>query len=140
MADFGQRIQRFDITPVPKPRQTRADRWKKRPAVVRYRRFKDQVRELGIAVSETGCRMIFVLPMPKSWSKKKMSQMHGQPHKQTPDTDNLVKAILDSVFEEDSQIHHVEGLKFWGVTGAIIIEKTQEAIRLEEDRIIWKEN
>ncbi|WP_211252307.1 RusA family crossover junction endodeoxyribonuclease [Marinobacterium jannaschii] len=130
---------RYEITPVPKPRQTQADRWKKRPAVVRYRDFKDQVRELGISIPDSGCRMIFVLPMPKSWSKKKQAEMKGQPHKQRPDTDNMVKAILDSIFEEDSQIHHVEGLKFWGETGAIIIEKTQEAVRLVGDRIVWKE-
>ena len=80
--------------------------------------------------------MIFVLPMPKSWSKKKAA-MNGQPHQQRPDTDNLVKAVLDAVHEEDSQIYHVDGLKFWGTEGAIIIQKTDQAVRLEGDQVIW---
>lgn len=33
---------RYIITPVPKPRQTQADKWKQRPAVMRYRAFADE--------------------------------------------------------------------------------------------------
>lgn len=131
--------RRYAITPVPKPRQTQRDRWAKRPAVVRYRAFKDQVRELGIDVPETGSRMIFVMPMPQSWSNKKKAQMLGQPHKQKPDTDNMIKAVLDSVHKEDSQIYHVDGLKFWGNEGAIIIQEIQQALCLDGDHIVWKE-
>lgn len=29
----------YDITPIGKPRMTRADKWKQRPAVMRYRAF-----------------------------------------------------------------------------------------------------
>ena len=35
----------IDITPVAKPRQTRSDVWKKRPCVVKYRQFADDLRE-----------------------------------------------------------------------------------------------
>ena len=31
----------YDITPIGKPRMTRADKWKQRPAVMRYRAFCD---------------------------------------------------------------------------------------------------
>ena len=34
----------YPITPVPKPRMTRRDRWAKRPCVLRYWAFKDEVR------------------------------------------------------------------------------------------------
>ena len=34
----------YDITPCPKPRQTQSDKWKKRPPVLRYRAFADEVR------------------------------------------------------------------------------------------------
>ncbi len=132
-------VTRFDITPVPKPRQTQSDRWKQRPCVVRYREFKDQIKAVGLDVPETGCRLIFVLAMPKSWSKKKRAQMDGQPHKQRPDTDNMIKAVLDAVHTEDSQIHHVEGLKFWGQASAIIVQKTSQAIRLEGEQVIWQQ-
>ena len=131
--------RRYAITPVPKPRQTQSDRWKKRPCVVRYREYKDQINELGIDVPGTGSRMIFVMPMPKSWSNKKKAQMLGQPHKQKPDTDNMIKAVLDSVHKEDSQIYHVDGLKFWGNEGAIIIQEIQQALCLDGDHIVWKE-
>jgi hypothetical protein len=78
---------RYPITPVPKPRQTRQDRWKKRPSVVRYRDFADECRRLGIHVPESGCTVRFGLPMPKSWSKKKRQGMNGRAHQQTPDVD-----------------------------------------------------
>lgn len=129
----------YQITPIPKPRQTQSDRWKQRPCVMRYRAFKDQIKASGLAVPECGCRMIFVLPMPSSWSKKKKDRMRGMPHKQRPDTDNLVKAVLDAVLTEDSHIYHVDGLKFWGDSGQIIIEETLKAIRLDESGIIWDE-
>lgn len=130
--------QRFEITPVAKPRQTQSDRWKQRPCVVRYRAFKDQVKASGLNVPETGCRLIFILPMPKSWPKKRRAEMDGQPHQQRPDTDNMIKAVLDAVHTEDSQIHHVEGLKFWGETGAIIIQKTRQAIGFDGEQILWQ--
>lgn len=129
----------YSIKPVPKPRQTQSDRWKKRPSVVRYHAFKDQIKAANLIVPNSGCRMIFVLPMPQSWSQKKKNQMRGMPHKQTPDTDNLVKAVLDAVLTQDSMIYHVEGLKFWGDSGQIIIEKTSKALRLDESGIIWDE-
>ncbi|HHE6457291.1 TPA: RusA family crossover junction endodeoxyribonuclease, partial [Proteus mirabilis] len=31
----------FNIEPVPKPRMTQADKWKKRPPVLKYFAFKD---------------------------------------------------------------------------------------------------
>ena len=34
----------YDITPMGKSRMTRADKWKKRPEVLRYRAFCDEVR------------------------------------------------------------------------------------------------
>lgn len=132
-------VQRFDITPVPKPRMTKRDQWAKRACVTRYFDFKDQVRAAGLSIPETGCRIIFVMPMPKSWSRKKKAQMMGMPHKQTPDTDNMVKAVLDAVHQQDSQIYHVEGLKFWGEVGHILVERTAQAVRMEGNHIVWSD-
>ena len=112
----------YPITPCPKPRQTRADKWKKRPPVLRYRAFADTCRELGVAVPESGAKVTFILPMPKSWSKKKRAQMDGQPHQQTPDVDNLGKALLDAVYEDDSCVWDIRMIKRWGVEGRIDIE------------------
>lgn len=116
---------KYNITPIPKPRMTRSDSWKKRPCVMRYWDFKDQVREAGVKIPEDGYLITFVLPMPKSWSKKKKAEMFGTPHKQTPDKDNLEKALLDAVLDEDSHIWIGACQKAWGHEGGIIIDEYQ---------------
>lgn len=73
----------YNILPMGKPRMTRADKWKKRPEVMRYRAFCDHVRLLGIYMPESNSHVTFVLPMPNSWSKKKRAEMNGQPHQGT---------------------------------------------------------
>ena len=115
-------IQVYDITPLGKPRQTNRDRWAKRPAVLRYREFKDEVRLRGVALPESGCRITFILPMPDSWSKKKRAEHVGRPHQQRPDIDNLHKALLDAIFEEDSAVWDARITKIWGEKGQIKIE------------------
>ena len=112
---------RYEIEPVPKPRQTRADKWRKRPCVLRYRAFADQVRAKGVKLESGDC-VTFVLPMPKSWSKRKRQQMNGEPHKQRPDWDNLGKALSDAVHGEDCHLWDVRVRKLWGERGAIIVE------------------
>jgi Holliday junction resolvase RusA-like endonuclease len=103
----------YNVTPVPKPRQTQADKWKKRPAVLRYRAFADKARELGVTV-QNGDEICFYLPMPASWSDKKRAKMTGEPHTQRPDLDNLAKSILDAVHEDDSHLWHLGSMsKRW---------------------------
>lgn len=113
----------YPIIPVPKPRMTQRDRWAKRPAVLRYRAFCDEVRASGLEVPASGAHLTFVMPMPKSWSKKKAAEMNGQPHQQRPDVDNLCKAVLDAIFEEDSHIWDIRCTKVWGAEGGIKIEQ-----------------
>ncbi len=103
---------------------TRRDKWQKprRPEVQRYFDFKEKVFFNNIQIKESGTAIIFVLPMPKSWSNKKKQEMEGTPHLQKPDTSNLLKAIEDAVFDDDSRIWNYNGLtKIWGYTGQIII-------------------
>lgn len=113
---------RYPITPVPKPRQTQADRWKKRPPVLRYHAFADECRVRKVQVPECGAHITFVLPMPASWSNKKRDAMDGQPHQQKPDSDNLVKALLDAVHKEDCAVWDYRVTKIWGEVGAIIVQ------------------
>ena len=113
----------YPITPVGKPRMTQRDRWKKRPAVLRYRAFCDQARKLEIEVPN-GSRVTFVLPMPRSWSAALRLSMNGRPHLQRPDVDNLLKALLDAVYAEDATVYDVHPVKRWGHSGAIIVEVT----------------
>jgi len=112
----------YDITPIPKPRMTRSDAWRKRPAVMRYWAFKEECRLRKVKLTEGDSVITFVLPMPKSWNALKRQTMNGQPHKQTPDLDNLIKALQDAVFDQDKTIHRVTLSKVWGIKGQIIVE------------------
>jgi len=112
----------YPITPVPKPRQTQADKWRQRPSVMRYREFADRCRLLGVTIREGGDRITFLTPMPRSWSKKAREQMRGKPHQQRPDVDNLAKALLDAVFPEDCRVWDSRMTKIWADEGGIRIE------------------
>ena len=113
----------YKINPVAKPRMTRSDKWKKRPATTKYWEFKDRVRELGITV-ENGDAIIFYVPMPPSWSKKKRVAHDGLGKESVPDVDNYLKALLDAVHDEDSHIWHLRDLKkIWSITGGIEIDR-----------------
>lgn len=114
------------ITPVPKPRMTRADRWKQRECVIRYWEFKDNIQSEFHDNNYTfpvPAHVIFLMPIPQSWSQKKQQKMLGQPHLQRPDKDNLEKAILDALFEEDSHVWDGRVSKFWSRTGKILIKE-----------------
>ncbi|WP_313609992.1 RusA family crossover junction endodeoxyribonuclease [Atlantibacter hermannii] len=113
----------YNIIPVGKPRMTRADKWKKRPEVLRYRAFCDHVRLLGVELPEAGAHVTFILPMPLSWSKKKRLQHDGQPHQAKPDCDNMLKALMDAIYADDAHVWDCRVTKVWGETGQIIIKE-----------------
>jgi Holliday junction resolvase RusA-like endonuclease len=114
-------MKSYPITPCPKPRMTRSDKWKQRPCVMRYRAFADEARLRDLKVNESGTHLRFDLPMPKSWGKAKRLSMEGQPHTQKPDIDNLVKAVFDALYTDDSHIWHFSAEKRWAVVGSISI-------------------
>tara|TARA_R110002020_G_scaffold153326_2_gene332714 strand:- start:75 stop:443 length:369 start_codon:yes stop_codon:yes gene_type:complete len=108
----------LDVTPVSKPRMTRADRWKKRQSVLKFFAFRDAVKQSPAwktlqLLDMDSFKIVFHVPMPKSWSKKKKAQFEGKPHQQRPDLDNYLKAWKDSVYEEDAVVWNVEATKLW---------------------------
>lgn len=112
---------KYNVSPNTKPRMTRADKWKKRKCVLQYWAFKDEIN-LRRVKFEVGQSIIFHVPMPKSWSKKKKIEMDGRPHEQVPDIDNYLKALFDSLYLDDSHIWHVGDLKkLWAYEGSIEI-------------------
>ncbi|MDD5533972.1 MAG: RusA family crossover junction endodeoxyribonuclease [Syntrophales bacterium] len=113
--------QTYDLLPVPKPRMTRRDKWKLRSCVVKYRAFCDQARALGINLPFSGAHIVFVLPMPASWSKKKRAEYLGRPHQSKPDLDNMIKALADALHKEDSGLWDIHATKIWGERGEIRI-------------------
>ena len=123
------------IDPMPKPRMVNSDRWRKRKTVVRYWLYKDELRELvpDLVNNLAGSfRLIFLIPFPKSYSKKKRESLLHKPHELKPDTDNLTKAFLDCLAEEDKHVSEVHYAKFWAEEGCIIYEPIKRMILTEE--------
>ena len=110
----------LNIEPVSAPRQSSSDRYRVRDAVLKYRRFRDELRLGWRAVGESfpdfGARLYFYIAMPKSWPKKKQAEMMWFPHqvKKRKDVDNLVKAVFDTLRpDDDGCIWGVHAEKFW---------------------------
>lgn len=114
----------FNIDPVAKPRMTRRDIWAKRPCVVNYYKFKDQLLKLAKKAKfklTDEYKVEFIIAMPDSWNSKKKKFFEGTPHKKRPDLDNLLKALNDCMLVEDSSIWQITASKTWGKEGKIRI-------------------
>lgn len=111
--------------PVAKPRMTQRDKWMKRPCVLRYRAYRDELRlRIPNDVDLNGAALCFGIPMPKSWSKKKRKEMCGRPHQQKPDLDNLLKGLLDALYINDETVHRLSDLrKVWANEGFVRIHQ-----------------
>jgi Holliday junction resolvase RusA-like endonuclease len=72
-------------------------------------------------VTLDGARVIFHVPMPKSWSERKRIKMNTRPHRSRPDLDNYAKALFDALYSEDSHIADICLSKRWAYKGAIEI-------------------
>lgn len=58
--------------------------------------------------------------------------MYGQPMTHTPDKDNLEKAVLDALFDEDSAIWDGRATKYWGYDGMILVREIEPPPNLAE--------
>ena len=110
----------YNIIPIPKPRITHKGRFK--PIAKRYYCYADNIRALKVDLPLAGSHVTFHMPMPKSWSEKKKTEMNGTPHQSKKDLDNLFKALGDAVYSDDSSIWDVRMTKLWSRTGGIKIE------------------
>jgi Holliday junction resolvase RusA-like endonuclease len=121
------RVFEFNIKPVSKPRMVRSDKWKKRTATDSYWAFKNELKLnanlQGLhGLPEEISAIIFIVPMPDSWSEKKRALFDRIPHRQRPDLDNFLKGLQDCLCAEDSHIWHIGDMKkIWGRDGKIII-------------------
>jgi len=106
----------FYTKPVPKPRMTRSDAWKKRDCVVKYYDFKDALQlqaRLEKFELPDSFRVVFGIPFPRSYGKSKRDELLGQPHQIKPDIDNYVKALMDCLKDSDADVWHVDAQKIW---------------------------
>jgi Holliday junction resolvase RusA-like endonuclease len=112
--------------PVAKPRQTRSDKWKERPCVVRYREWADRARSAAgaIPLAAQHADIIIYLSIPQSISAKKREAMAGMPHTVKPDIDNLIKSSLDALLKRDQGIHEIRAKKRWEDAGGPRVEIT----------------
>lgn len=117
-------IRVFDIIPTPAPRQTQRDRFNPSEAVLRYRAFRDEVGlKIKVKPSSDFFHVVFLLPMPASWSHKKKRNHVGQPHFVKPDKDNLEKAFIDALYRDrdDAHVWNTASTKLWAYDGAILV-------------------
>ena len=104
------------IIPMGKPRMTKSDKWKKRECVQKYWAFKDIMKMFLPEVKHIDpidVSWIAYFPIPKSWSKKKRAAYCGKYHRARPDRDNIDKAILDALFENDAVVSKGTTEKRW---------------------------
>lgn len=117
----------YPITPIPCPRMTQRDKWKKRPVVMDYFAFRDEVKLRRVTIP-IPCKVTFYLPMPQSWTEKKRLLMDGEPHTSSKaDVDNLLKALLDSTFHNDGHVWSIWPEKRWSSNPGINIEPIDHA-------------
>lgn len=121
----------FEITPQTFVRATVNDRIffkiprnKLRPAglkrlmrLEKYNQYKVDLNALAKAKKfefpEQGAHVVFHIPVPKSWTKRKKAEMHMRLHQSTPDVDNLTKAMFDAFMSEDKHIADIHITKKW---------------------------
>lgn len=112
----------YDIAPVAKPRMTRSDKWKQRPPVMAYWRYKDQCKGAGVEIPAS-CKITFNIKCPDSWSPRRKMFHYGMPHQQKPDIDNLIKGLLDAVLEDDAYVWKIQAEKIWANHNCMEIEE-----------------
>jgi len=120
LVQFYNREKWFHVEPMGKPRMTKSDKWKKRPVVQRYWAFKDEInlQKGDFELPLFNYWIIFYIPMAKSWPKYKKRNHIGKLHQQQkPDKDNLEKAFLDALLDEDHGVADGRVSKIWAPTG-----------------------
>lgn len=113
----------IECAPMGAVRQSSSDGWKQRPVVMRYRAYKDELRLnlnllitpdlLAALVGSKNFDLVFKMPFPKTYNKKKRKLLAGTPHNEKPDIDNLIKAIFDTICIDDKHICSVTAAKYW---------------------------
>jgi len=115
---------KFDVVPVAKPRMTQQDKWKKRPCVMKYWDFKEEMLCLAQQMKFTlpdQFLIVYYIPLFASYSKKRREKLRGKPHKAKPDIDNLNKAVLDAFMIEDASVWSHWSRKYWADDPSIVI-------------------
>lgn len=77
-------------------------------------RLAAEAKRKNFQLPYVGAGVIFYVPTPRSWSKKKKREFHGKWHNSRPDLKNLLSAWEDSLMSEDKEIAYYTHLgKRW---------------------------
>ena len=133
--DLTREYYIFDIVPMGGVRMTKSDTWKlnpnhpdplkrQRPAVTKYFAFKTllllQANQMEYTLGKH-LEAVYLIPMPASWSNKKKERMNRLPCETKPDTDNITKAVKDTLKKNDAEVWWEKAEKRWAYKGSIII-------------------
>lgn len=66
--------------------------------------------------------VVAVRPLPKGTSKKKRQELAGTYAVPSPDIDNIIGAVMDSLFKQDNMVVETAGRKIWGEDAALHIK------------------
>ena len=115
----------IDIEPMTYRRMTYRGKWQEKNK--KYHEYMKEVQdhadEVGFVLASS-VEINFIIPVRKSWSKKKQKEMLGLPQQVAPDLDNLVKAVIDALCYKrcnDSFVHTIKARKRWGKKGRITV-------------------
>lgn len=123
-------LHRLTIT-IPGPamgavRQTQADRWKQRPAVLAYRAWCDLARACAGVVPPAELveeiRITSYYVPPESWSKRARAAAIGTKKRTVPDGDNLIKSATDALWKQDAALGDVIVHRRWDWTARLVLE------------------
>jgi Holliday junction resolvase RusA-like endonuclease len=133
--DQSRRYYLFDVVPMGAIRMTQSDRWKTNPnhndpkkrqreVVTQYFDYKNkivqQARQMNFQLPEV-LEVVFLVPMPFTWSEKKKVRNNKKPVKKRPDIDNYVKAFMDAMSNEDGNIWKIIAEKRYAFRGSILV-------------------
>jgi len=112
------------IAAIGAPRMTRRDTWKKRPCVVAYHQWRDIVRahckDVPSADRVEALRVYCRFVPPGSMRRRKV--VCGSLKRTKPDVDNIAKAVMDCLWEQDQAIADVRVRKVWSLDENMQIE------------------
>lgn len=73
------------------------------------REIRDWVVNSGFKMPMGYFAVFFCVPMPKSWRPKKREQMINTFHQSTPDLDNYLKQLFDSIMPRKNRLNGEKG-------------------------------
>ena len=120
------------------PRQVQSDKWARRPCVLAYRAWCDAVRRACPVVPPAALvGMVSIAATytpPTSWkpAARQMAMSNYRAKRSKPDCDNIAKAILDALWEQDAAIPALTVSKRWGpvdeVNVLIVLDTIKEVL------------